>query len=202
MDNYFSFEIKEVGDAGEFTGIASVYGVEDLGGDIVDKGAFTKTVSENPTIPILWQHQSGEVIGQGEVKESQGKLMISGKLDMEDATAQKAFRKMKNGMIRGLSIGYKSVKSTFEELEDRFIRHLQEVKLFEVSIVTFPMLPAAQITRTKQQEEESERKFSALVARVEALEAKVSEPPSPTPEPVDDHSAVTALLEDIGKAIH
>jgi HK97 family phage prohead protease len=196
MDNYLSLELKEVTDKGEFSGIASVYGIEDLGGDVVDKGAFTKTVSENPTIPILWQHDSHEVIGQGQVKEWQGKLMLTGTLDMEDPTAQKAFRKMKSRMITGLSIGYQAVKSTYQEVEDKFIRHLQEVKLHEVSVVTFPMLPEAQVTRTKQVENDKEihalkQQNSALIARVEALEAKATEPPVSNREPVPDHSAAT-----------
>jgi HK97 family phage prohead protease len=194
-DGYLSIELKAVGEAGKFSGIASIYGVEDLGGDIVDKGAFTKTVAENPQIPILWMHDQKEVIGVGQVKEWQGKLMIDASLDMEDPAAQKAFRKMKAGLIKGLSIGYKTIKSTYQTVEDKLIRHIQELKLYEVSVVTFPMLPAAQVTRTKQQEERDgealrllQETNSALLTRVEALEAK-AEPPLTKTEPVDDHSA-------------
>src|SRR5262245_65559995 len=79
-----TFEVKEVSEDGTFTGIASVYGVEDLGNDIIDKGAFTKTISERPVIPILWQHNKEEVIGEGSIKEWQGKLMLTAKLDLED----------------------------------------------------------------------------------------------------------------------
>ncbi len=70
------------------------------------------------------------------------------------------------------------------------------------------MLPAAQVTRTKQDEQRDEKfraleaQNSALIARVEALEAKAKEPPLPNDEPVDDHSAVAALLNQIGEAIH
>lgn len=238
------FEAKAAdNDQGEFSGIASVYGVEDLGGDVVVKGAFTKTISENPVIPILNHHKPDQVIGMGEVKEWQGKLMLKGKLDMEDPAAREIFRKMKtdllgNGkkMIDGLSIGYKTIKSSFQEVEDRLVRHLQEVKLFEVSIVTFPMQLQARMKQQALQEfwQNGGRvsyktlvghvpkaimekyasalkdgqividisEFSALVARLEALEAKLDKPPSPSPEPVDDHSGLHALLDDISKALN
>lgn len=178
------FEIKELSDDGVFTGIASIYGVEDLGGDVIDKGAFTKTVSENPTIPVLWQHKSDEVIGEGTVSEWQGKLMLKGKLDMSDATAKKAHGKMKAKLIKGLSIGFTTVKSTFAEVEGRLVRHISELKLWEVSVVTFPMLPSAQVTRVKSMEGQ-EAEIKLLKEQVQALQAQIAslrEPTAVTPE--------------------
>jgi HK97 family phage prohead protease len=204
--NYF--ELKEVNEDGSFVGIASVYGVEDLGGDVVDKGAFKKTISENPSVPILWQHKADEVIGTGTVKEWQGKVLLEAKLDLDDATALKAYQKMKKGLIKGLSIGFNTVKSTWEEIEGRMIRHITELKLWEVSVVTFPMLPAAQVTRVKSAEEEAltlrvkelEEKFLALMAAkstpVEPEPAKASEPPSEGNEPDALHSSLSAALDD------
>lgn len=139
------FEFKEVSDAGTFEGIASVYGALDLGGDIVERGAFSKTIAERPTVPILWQHRMDEVIGMGALKSTQQGLSLKGTLDMEDSTATKAHRKMKNGLVRGLSIGYETVKADVKD----GVRRLQELKLWEVSVVTFPMLPAAQVTSVK-----------------------------------------------------
>lgn len=162
-------EVKEVQDDGTFHGIASVYGVEDLGGDVIDKGAFKKTLSENPIVPILWQHKSESVIGEGVLKEHQGKILIDAKLDMEDDEAVKAHRKLKRGLIKGLSIGFQTVKSTWEDVEGRMVRHIGELKLWEVSVVTFPMLPAAQVTRVK-----SDDRLSALEATVSALQARLT----------------------------
>lgn len=143
------FELKEVNDDGSFVGIASVYGVEDLGGDVIEKGAFKKTISENPAVPILWQHKSDEVIGMGTVKEWQGKVLLEGQLDLDDPTAMKAYKKMKSKLIKGLSIGFNTIKHTWEDVEGRMVRHITELKLWEVSVVTFPMLPSAQVTRVK-----------------------------------------------------
>jgi HK97 family phage prohead protease len=205
------FELKEVNEDGSFVGIASVYGMEDLGGDVIDKGAFKKTITENPLIPILWQHDAHEVIGEGTVKEWQGKILLEGRLDLEDPSAQKAYGKMKKKLVKGLSIGFNTIKSTWEEVEGRMIRHISELKLWEVSVVTFPMLPAAQITRVKSAEEEARIKalIEAEVSKqVQALKAQETTPADPEPvieaaaeppvsnEPDELHSWLPAFLED------
>ncbi len=199
------FELKEVGADGTFTGIASVYGVEDLGGDVISKGAFTKTIQENPTIPILWQHKSDEVIGEGTVSEWQGKLMLKGTLDMEDPAASKAYGKMKRKLIKGLSIGFTTVKSAFGEVEGRMVRNISELKLWEVSVVTFPMLPSAQVTRVKSADEQ-DAEIAELRKQILALQTKegtpseppkVEEPPPPSTEPPIDHSVCINLIDAI-----
>jgi uncharacterized protein len=194
--------VKEVAADGTFQGVASVYGVEDLGGDIIDRGAFTKTIAENPIIPILWQHDSHEVIGSGEVKEWQGKILLAGQLDLDDPTGQKAYKKLKSKLIKGLSIGFQAVKSTFAEVvvdgATKYIRRIQELKLWEVSVVTFPMLPQAQVTRVKSME--SDARLKALEDKVSALSAanatqitepaKAEEPQRKAPEPAVSHSGL------------
>jgi HK97 family phage prohead protease len=213
-DIYRFFEVKEIGEDGSFTGIASVYGEEDLGGDVIDKGAFRKTISESPEIPILWQHKPDEVIGSGTVKEWQNKILLEGKLDLEDPTALKAYRKLKGRLIKGLSIGFRTMKSSWEKVEGRMIRHISELKLFEVSVVTFPMLPSAQVTRVKHAEEselidriigneEFRKQVQALLAAnatpqetAEPAQAK-EPPPQQATEPEALHSIDTdALLDD------
>jgi HK97 family phage prohead protease len=145
----FRFEVKELTESGAFDGIASVYGVEDLGNDVIERGAFTKTIGENPEVPVLWQHDRTEVIGSGRIVEDGSIVRITGQLDMTDPTAQKAYSKLKLRLVKGLSIGFEAVKSTFEELKGKYIRHINEIKLWEVSIVTFPMLLDAQVTSIK-----------------------------------------------------
>ena len=210
FDYELNLELKEVGEDGTFRGVASVYGVEDLGGDVVDKGAFTKTLSENPTVPVLFQHDSREVIGEGRLSEWQGKLLIDGKLDMDDPTALKAHSKMKKRLIKGLSIGFQTLKSSLKNVEDRVVRHIEELKLWEVSVVTFPMLPAAQVTRVKSADDEAlERRLLAHIdEKVQALSVRSStpasmqepeprgtkEPPSESKEPVEDHSKLASMI--------
>jgi len=202
-------EVKEVTPDGTFHGIASVYGVEDLGGDMIEPGAFTKTLSENPTVPILWQHDAHEVIGSGTLKEWQGKIIIDAQLDMDDPTAQKAHRKLKARLIKGLSIGFQTIKATFQDIvadgASKMIRRVQELKLWEVSIVTFPMLPQAQVTRVKSAD--ADARLKALEDKVSALSAanatqvtepaKVEEPQSTTPEPAAGHSGLIARMDSL-----
>jgi HK97 family phage prohead protease len=205
-------EVKEVTPEGTFHGIASVYGVEDLGGDVIDPGAFTKTLAEKPDVPILWQHDAHEVIGYGSLKEWQGKVIIDAQLDMDDPVAVKAHRKMKtmmNGkrLIGGLSIGFQTVKAAFQEVvvdgAAKMVRRVQELKLWEVSIVTFPMLPQAQVTRVKSLADDA--RLKALEDKVSALSAaKVTPPPEPakveepqriTPEPAKSHSGMISRVD-------
>lgn len=216
-DLFREFEVKadvrEVNADGTFTGVASVYDVEDLTGDVIERGAFRKTISENPVIVILWQHDRTEPIGEGTVKEWQNKILIEGKLDIEDdPTALKAYRKLKSRRIKGLSIGFQTIKAAWEEREEdghtRYVRRIQELKLHEVSVVTFPALPQAQVTRVKSADDsESMRsRIAELEAKVSALAATNATPPAEpapavepqsaaAPEPIRDHSRVQQLID-------
>lgn len=148
----FDFELKGVTDTGSFTGILSVYNVVDLGGDSVEPGAFTKSLAETGgVVPCQWQHR--EPIGILQVKETPTGLEVQGQLTLDTLPngtpmvpeAYKAYALMRNGIVKGLSIGYKAIKAPFE----KGIRKLQEVRLLEGSVVTFPMLPLAQVLSVK-----------------------------------------------------
>ena len=204
--NHFLMELKEIAETGIFRGIASVYGAEDLGGDVIDKGAFTKTLSENPMVPLLWQHRSSDVIGSISLKEWQGKIMGDGALDMEDPEVSgKIYGKMKRRMVKGLSIGFQAIKTAWVEESGKQIRHIAELKLWEVSVVTFPMLPSAQITNVKEHDDTLARLMRAE-AEIEALKAKygthieppnAAEPPNAKgAEPVN-HSRAMYLIESL-----
>lgn len=132
----FAFELKEANEAGEFTGLASVYGNRDLGGDVVERGAFTKTLRERGSeVPILWQHDQKNPIGLGTLTDSADGLLIKGKLDLDIPEGQRAYSGLKKGYLKGLSIGYDVVKQKYAGND----RHLTELKLYEVSTVTLPM---------------------------------------------------------------
>lgn len=142
------FDVKAVGEEGQFEGLASVYDVKDQGGDIVEKGAFTKTLQERGNeVPILWQHDSGESIGLGVVEETPKGLSIKGQLELDLPEAQSAYIRLKKRLVKGLSIGYKSIPSR-TSIEGG-VRRLKEVILYEVSLVTFPMNEMAQVTSVK-----------------------------------------------------
>ena len=201
--NHFFMELKEVGEAGTFRGIASVYDVEDLGGDVINKGAFTKTLAENEHFPILWQHDAKQVIGIGSLKEWGQNVSINGRLDMLDPMGQYAHRKMKGDkennlppMIKGLSIGYSVPDGTSNRDGKTGIRHITEVKLWEVSVVTFPMNPLAQITGVKDHDDLLTR-LSRAEEEITALKAKLLEPPNVKGAEPGNHSRALYLIESL-----
>jgi len=132
---------------GEFEGVAAVYGNKDQGGDIIKPGAFAKSIAEQPSVPLLWQHDQREPIGTGTLKDTAEGLAIKGKLVMQSDVARKARALMKAGALKGLSIGYQIVKASAAN----GARLLEELKLAEVSLVTFPMNPKALVTGVKEQ---------------------------------------------------
>jgi HK97 family phage prohead protease len=169
MNKTFKLEIKEFGEQGTFSGLASVYGNKDLGGDVVEPGAFSKSISEKGgEVPILWQHNPSEPIGLGKLMDSSEGLHIKGELVLESPTAQKAYGLLKRGVLKGLSIGYDTIRSDVKDTT----RYLKELKLWEVSIVTFPMNEMASVRGVKTVEvaqeefarfmEEEKFKFEAL----------------------------------------
>lgn len=143
-------------DEGRFSGYAAVFGNVDLGNDVIEPGAFTKTLKDNPTVPILWAHDSDQPIGVSTSMVQDGKgLKVQGKLTMEVQKAREAHALMKAGAIKGMSIGYNAIKRSYAGS----VRHLQEVALGEISPVTFPMNPEAGIAAVK-----SEDRSEALTA--------------------------------------
>ena len=147
------FEIKEITDDGEFEGHGSVFGDLDGFNDIVAPGAFTKTLEDSKKAgrmpALLWQHNTMHPLGSWlEVKEDKRGLFVRGKLLVESVQlAKEAHALLKAKAISGLSIGYKTIKSRTEEKSGA--RILTEVKLFEISLCTFPALESARVTEVK-----------------------------------------------------
>jgi HK97 family phage prohead protease len=163
MQKNFRFELKSLTAEGTFEGLAAVYGNIDLGGDVIEAGAFSKSISDKGgEVPILWQHDAREPIGLGKLSDSREGLVVKGELALESPVAQKAYGLLKRGVLKGLSIGYDAVKDRMVD----GVRRLSEIKLWEVSLVTFPMNPTAQVTAVKGAEDLARdiQNFRALLA--------------------------------------
>ena len=144
----FKLKLKDINDQGIFEGYASVFGNIDLVGDIVERGAFKKTVNENPHLPILWQHHIDQPIGITKTIEEDGHgLKVVGELNLETVSGKEAYSLLKQGAIKGLSIGYQIIKDTIKE----GVRYLKELKLLEYSLVTIPANEQAQVMGVKQE---------------------------------------------------
>lgn len=146
----YGFEVKSIAADGTFAGYASVFGVVDSQRDVVLPGAFAASLkSRKQPVQLLWQHQWESPIGSiTKLFEDARGLYVQGKLLMEVAQAREAYALLKEGILRGLSIGY-SVKRSKRDPETG-VRQLLQVELWEISLVTLPANDAAQVTVVKQ----------------------------------------------------
>ncbi|WP_019953847.1 HK97 family phage prohead protease [Yoonia vestfoldensis] len=132
-----------VTDGQVISGYASLFGKSDQGGDIVDAGAYRISLAKGRRIKMLWQHDPSQPIGVwDEVVEDARGLWVKGRLLTDIARAREAASLIAAGAIDGLSIGYRTVRAHKDEAGGR---RLSELDLWEVSLVTFPMLPDARV---------------------------------------------------------
>lgn len=147
------FELKSIDEKGIFTGYGSVFGNVDSYKEVVAQGAFAESLAQwkyaGRLPPVLWQHRSGEPLGPYlEMREDTHGLWLKGQLLVDDvARAKEARALMQSKAVNGLSIGFMTREDSYDKLTG--IRTLKKVDLWEVSVVTFPANPAAQISGVK-----------------------------------------------------
>ncbi len=136
-----------IADGFTIEGYASLFGAPDQGGDIVAKGAYASSLkrlsADGRAVKMLWQHDPAQPIGIWDtVHEDDRGLYVKGRLLDSVERGREAAALIEAGAIDGLSIGYRTVKAT---KSDTGLRVLSELELWEVSLVTFPMLPSARV---------------------------------------------------------
>lgn len=158
--------------AGIIEGYASLFDVADTGGDIVAKGAFARSLARRGAagVKMLWQHNATEPIGvwTAIVEDTKG-LKVTGRLDLSVARAREALSLLRAGAVDGLSIGFKTERATTDKANG--LRRLLAIDLWEISIVTFPMLTQARIEAVKRIAERTPGDMRAALARLRAQEA-------------------------------
>ena len=127
-------------------GYASLCDIEDHGRDGVRAGAFTASLARRGAdgVRMLFQHDAGEPVGVWEEIRDDGRgLFVRGRI-LSDAPRGRAVRGLvAQGALDGLSIGFRALRSAPREGGGR---DLLELDLWEVSIVTFPMLAQARLS--------------------------------------------------------
>jgi len=155
-------------DDGIFEGYASVFDVVDQGLDVVASGAFTQSLVDRMP-KLLWQHDSDQIIGKWEeVREDERGLFVRGRLFKDLQQGREAMTLLKEGVLDSMSIGFKVVEA-MEEARGR-VRRLLKLDLFEISLVTFPMLIEAMVTSVKSCE--TERDFEKFLRDAGGLSRK------------------------------
>lgn len=156
----FPFEViecKQDGDDGEtqatpgsFRGLASVFGNEDLQGEVVDKGAFRKTIKANSgRVRLLKNHDRDQFLGVAVLRETDEGLSVDpGVINVDKQLGADTFSDMRFSLLNKLpmemSIGFNIID---EKVVDDVI-HLRQIDLREVSLVTFAANPEATVIGT------------------------------------------------------
>ncbi len=145
-------------DGAVIAGHASLFEAADQGGDVVQKGAYAASLArlkrEGVGVKMLWQHDPTRPIGVwDEVGEDERGLFVKGRLLLEVQAAREAHALLQAGAIDGLSIGYRTLRS---EKGAGGRRLLHEIELWEVSLVTFPMLPQARVQAAEAEAAEAD----------------------------------------------
>ena len=131
-------------------GYASLWGVADLNGDVVARGAFADSLARSGAggVKMLHQHEGRAPIGVWDeaVEDARG-LWVRGRIMDWSAEARFARALARAGALDGLSIGFRAARAR----RDGRLRVLTEVDLWEVSLVVFPMAPNARFRVASQQ---------------------------------------------------
>jgi HK97 family phage prohead protease len=133
----------------EFEGYASLFNVRDGAGDMVAPGAFAASLRRRgpAQVRLLYQHFAHAPIGVwDEIAEDRRGLYVRGRLccDVEQARDVRAL--LAEGALNGLSIGFRTVRAARQNTGTSSGRLLQQVELWEISVVTFPLLAGSQVT--------------------------------------------------------
>jgi HK97 family phage prohead protease len=164
-------DLKVITEDGAFEGYASLFNRADMSGDMVLPGAFRESLNRRGPagIKLLFQHKPDEPIGvwQHLAEDSRG-LYVRGRLMLDIARGREIHALMRAGAVDGLSIGFRTVKARRDRISG--VRRLEKIDLWEISIVTFPMLPEARVAVVKQQPPRGDPNDDAwLVARLAAV---------------------------------
>jgi hypothetical protein len=139
--------VAPAGQRGVFAGYASLFATPDSAGDVVMPGAFAASLARRGTngIRMLFQHDAGKPIGTWiELREDSRGLFVRGRLAADVQQAEELGRLLQEGAIDGLSIGFRAVLASRDRLTRQ--RRLIRIDLWEISLVTFPMLEGARVT--------------------------------------------------------
>lgn len=165
----FNLEIKAEGQ-GIITAYAAAFNNVDSYGDVIRPGAFTKTISERKDrIKVLFNHNGYDLpIGKPQdMKEDTLGLLTVTKMS-QTQKGQDVYTLVSEGAIKELSIGYTAIQAGEIVENEKYLRELRELKLYEYSFVNFPANESAVITGIKSMVDlEAEIKRWKAIAAVE-----------------------------------
>jgi HK97 family phage prohead protease len=145
-------------DEGTLTAYASQFNVVDAYKDVVLPGAFKRTLNNRRSskdkylYPLLYQHDASRIIGGiSEAQEDDYGLLYKASFNLDTQLGKDAYSNAKKGMLVKSSIGFDIPPKGAEYAEDDgdYVRYIKEVRLWEISLVTFPANPGAVVVDVK-----------------------------------------------------
>ncbi len=130
-----------------FEGYASLFGKPDGAGDVVMPGAFAASLRKRPPgeVRMLYQHFAHEPLGVWETIREDGKgLYVRGRLSLDVPRVRDVRALIADGALDGLSIGFRTLRARRDARTGH--RELLDVELWEISVVTFPLLKGSGVT--------------------------------------------------------
>jgi uncharacterized protein len=164
LDYRSTFETRATNDGAGLTGYVSTFNKVDSYGTAFAPGAFTKTLMERgDKIPVLLNHDVNLNVGIPDSLETDSVgLKVDAQIFDDGADGTTLTRRLRAGAKYGLSFGFRTLRDRAATDSDQLdmaqvaeadlyggLRVIEEVKLYEVSVVTFPANDAAQITAVR-----------------------------------------------------
>ena len=143
-------ELKFEDDTRTVSGFGSVFGNTDSYGDVVLPGAFAESLKARKPA-MLWQHRTDMIPGVWTAAEERKRGLYLEGAFADTPLGHEAYTLAKMGAVTGLSIGFSTKKYSVDPKKNT--RQLEEVDLYEVSLVTFPANEKATITNVKSRPE-------------------------------------------------
>jgi len=172
-----SLEVKQDENGTLIEGYGAYFGNKDSYDDVIEKGAFSETITgENrDRIAFCYQHNMSMPIGKIEnIYEDEKGLFVSVKISESESGIA---TKVKEGILKEMSIGYIAKVREYDDVED--VRTLKQIDLFEISLVTRAANPMATVTGVKAEDFElkqmEDEELKALKDKIEK-EIKSREP--------------------------
>ena len=144
--NVIELEVRETGDGMTFEGYAAVFNSEseDLGGfrEYIAPGAFKRSLQSRNEVKLLWNHDAGEPLasvrgGTLKLTEDDRGLKVEARL-ANTSRGRDVAELIRSKTVDSMSFGFSVIKDTWEGN----VRTLNAVRLFEISLVSFPAYQA------------------------------------------------------------
>jgi hypothetical protein len=178
------FPLAAVDSNGTVEGYASLFGEIDQARDMVMPGAFEASLRRRPVrrVPMLFQHDPSEPVGVWlELREDMRGLYARGRLIPDVQRSRELLALLRAGAADGLSIGFRTVKGRLDPKTR--VRKLVEIDLWEISIVTFPLLTGARVALASGAGGQREQRLRGAVPELRSLSparARGSRPVDPS----------------------